>query len=69
MDQKSIQKSMGKSMQKKIEFSMVLEFFGGGGPPRGHPEAGSVRPPNYQLPNTTGTGQMGLGKGKYRGLG
>ena len=65
MDQKSIQKSMGKSMQKKIEFSMVLEFFGGGAPCPGHLRAGIVRPPK---PNTTGTGH-GLGLGQGQGLG
>ena len=59
-------KKHGKKQRAKHPFWKVL---GGGAPSRGHPGAGSVRPPNYQLPNTTGTGQMGLGKGKYRGLG
>ena len=59
-------KKHGKKQRAKHPFWKVL---GGGAPPRGHPGAGSVRPPNYQLPNTTGTGQMGLGKGKYTGLG
>ena len=54
MDQKSIQKSMGKSRERNIRFG---RFLGGGHPRARHPVAGIVRPPNYQLPNTTGTGQ------------
>ena len=65
MDQKSIQKGIGKRIQKRNDFWLVLEFFGGGAPRARHPVAGIVRPP--KRPNTTGTGQMGLGKGK--GLG
>ena len=65
MDQKSIQKGIGKRIQKRNHFSMVLEFFWGGVPRAGHPDGWIVRPP--KRPNTTGTGQMGLGKGK--GLG
>ena len=68
MDQKSIQKSMGKSMQKKIEFSMVLEFFRGVSPRPGHPGAEIDRPPKSRFFKTDQT-PLELGKGKGNGLG
>ena len=37
MDQKSIQKGIGKKMQKIIDFSLVLEGFGGVSPRTRHP--------------------------------
>ena len=44
MDQKSIQKGIGKRIQKRNDFSLVLEGFGGG-PCRGNPCAEIFRPP------------------------
>ena len=52
----------------KIEFSMVLEFFGGGAPCPGHLRAGIVRPPKPTFFKTDQT-PLELGKGKGNGLG
>ena len=58
-------KALEKGCKKEMIFDGLGSFFGGGAPRRGHPDGWIVRPP--KRPNTTGTGQMGLGKGK--GLG
>ena len=80
MDQKSIQKSMGKSMQKKINFSMVLEFFGGAHHAAGISAGGLPDPLNQDFSRQTKhhwnwarararARAMGLGKDRHKGLG
>ena len=64
MDQKSIQKSMGKI----IDFSMVLEGSWGVSPCRGHLRGWIARPPKSRFFKTDQT-PLELGKGKGNGLG
>ena len=68
MDQKSIQKGIGKRIQKRNDFSMVLGIFLGGVPRTRRPGAGIVRPPKDQTPLELGK-CLGLGKGKGLGTG
>ena len=58
-------KALEKGFKKETIFQWFWKVLGGVSPCRGHPDGWIVRPP--KRPNTTGTGQMGLGKGK--GLG
>ena len=50
-------KALEKGFKKETIFQWFWKVLGGVSPRRGHLRAGIVRPPNYQLPNTTGTGQ------------
>ena len=56
------------SRARKIEFSMVLEFFRGVSPRPGHPGAEIDRPPKSRFFKTDQTPlELGKGKGKHKG--